>query len=393
MPILNLNHVSLYYEEFGRGDRYLIQAQQFVNSHIYYTKDLADRCGFHAFIIRIRGYAPSSMVTEDLGDDWYDVWAQDVVDFADAMGIEKFFYTGHSHGAGIGWHLCMNHPDRLRGFFASGSGPHLKDGKPTGSARMDTINAAKSRETWVPYAEKQASYCAKAFVPLESDPVIGGEAKKAVEQTVEFWTNMPAQSAVLNPRKPLDVYKRQDLTTIGLIASAMSWAAFIIRPFSAPITDRGNKKLIYIAAVGALTLAVFMYSLSMDNSAFAVPAKIIHGVSWTFISTITAVIVSEYVPREDLGTAMGFFMISQMIASAVSQPVAFALAEYMGYASMLLVFTAISAFGLVLVCFTAPTKVPARLPGQSMFGGLKLNNLFAKEAISPMIINVAFRCV
>ena len=202
MPILNLNHVSLYYEEFGRGDRYLIQAQQFVNSHIYYTKDLADRCGFHAFIIRIRGYAPSSMVTEDLGDDWYDVWAQDVVDFADAMGIEKFFYTGHSHGAGIGWHLCMNHPDRLRCFFASGSGPHLKDGKPTGSARMDTINAAKSRETWVPYAEKQASYCAKAFVPLESDPVIGGEAKKAVEQTVEFWTNMPAQSAVLNPRKP-----------------------------------------------------------------------------------------------------------------------------------------------------------------------------------------------
>ena len=202
MPILNLNHVSLYYEEFGRGDRYLIQAQQFVNSHIYYTKDLADRCGFHAYIIRIRGYAPSSMVTEDLGDDWYDVWAQDVVDFADAMGIEKFFYTGHSHGAGIGWHLCMNHPDRLRGFFASGSGPHLKDGKPTGSARMDTINAAKSRETWVPYAEKQASYCAKAFVPLESDPVIGGEAKKAVEQTVEFWTNMPAQSAVLNPRKP-----------------------------------------------------------------------------------------------------------------------------------------------------------------------------------------------
>ena len=58
---------------------------------------------------------------------------------------------------------------------------------------------------------------------------------------------------------------------------------------------------------------------------------------------------------------------------------------------MLLVFTVISAFGLVLVCFTAPTKVPARLPGQSMFGGLKLNNLFAKEAISPMIINVAFQ--
>ena len=147
MPILNLNHVSLYYEEFGRGDRYLIQAQQFVNSHIYSTKDLADRCGFHAFIIRIRGYAPSSMVTEDLGDDWYDVWAQDVVDFADAMGTEKFFYTGHTHGASIGWHLCKNQTERRPGCFSSRNGPHLKGGKQTGSARVYPITASKRRET------------------------------------------------------------------------------------------------------------------------------------------------------------------------------------------------------------------------------------------------------
>ena len=32
--------------------------------------------------------------------------------------------------------------------------------------------------------------------------VILARGQKAVEQTVEFWTNMPAQSAVLNPRKP-----------------------------------------------------------------------------------------------------------------------------------------------------------------------------------------------
>ena len=70
------------------------------------------------------------------------MWAQDVCDFADAMGIDRFFYTGHSHGAGIGWHICMNHPERLLGFFASGCGPHKKDGQETGSARMQTIEAA-----------------------------------------------------------------------------------------------------------------------------------------------------------------------------------------------------------------------------------------------------------
>ena len=104
----------------------------------------------------------------------------------------------------------MNHPERLRGFFASGSGPHLKDGKPTGAARMDTINAAKSQETWIPYAQKQAAYCGKAFLPMESDPAIGEAAKKAMEQTIEFWTNMPAQSAVLNPRKPFARIQTED---------------------------------------------------------------------------------------------------------------------------------------------------------------------------------------
>ena len=47
-----------------------------------------------------------------------------------------------------------------------------------------------------------------------------------------------------------------DMTVIGLISSVMGWAAFIIRPFSAPIVDRGNKKKIYLAAVALFTVAI-----------------------------------------------------------------------------------------------------------------------------------------
>ncbi|MBS5546755.1 MAG: alpha/beta hydrolase [Lachnospiraceae bacterium] len=202
MPILKLKDVELYYDEFGSGDRFLIQAQQFVSKHLNYVKDLSEKEGFHGFIIRIRGYAPSTLVTEDLGDRWYDVWAQDVCDFADAMGIGQFFYTGHSHGAGIGWHLCMNHPERLRGFFASGCGPHKKDGQATGSARMQTIEAAKNRETWIPFAEQKAKNAVKAVVPLLEDAQDGEAARLEIEDTREFWVNMPAVSAVLNPKKP-----------------------------------------------------------------------------------------------------------------------------------------------------------------------------------------------
>ncbi len=34
-----------------------------------------------------------------------------------------------------------------------------------------------------------------------------------------------------------------DMSIIGLISGIQGWAAFIIRPFSAPIVDRGNKKI------------------------------------------------------------------------------------------------------------------------------------------------------
>ena len=181
-----------------------------------------------------------------------------------------------------------------------------------------------------------------------------------------------------------------DVAVIGMISSAMSWAAFVIRPFSAPIVDRGNKKKIYIFAVALFMVAIFLYSQCTVTPSLAVPAKIVHGIAWTFISTVTAVVLSEYIPREDYGTALGFFMISQMIASAVSQPIAFALANSMGYQIMYLIFGGVAAVGLLLICFIAPTKKQTKGDG-SIFKGIRLNNLFAKEAIFPMLVNVAYQ--
>lgn len=181
-----------------------------------------------------------------------------------------------------------------------------------------------------------------------------------------------------------------NMSIIGVISGIQGWSAFVIRPFSAPIVDRGNKKKIYIGAICLFTLAIFMYSRSMINTAWAVPTKIVHGIAWTFISTITAVILSEYVPRENYGTALGFFMVSQMIASAVSQPIAFAIANSYGYAQMFLIFTLVAAIGTALVFLTSPTKTPDR-KGKSIFSEIKLENLFAKEAVMPMLINVAYQ--
>lgn len=205
MPIMKLNNVELYYDEFGQdngNDRVIIQAQQYNFRHLSYMKDLCEQEGFHGYAIRIRGYEPSSLPDKEYGTEWYEVWSQDVLDFADAVGAERFFYTGHSHGAGIGWHVCMKAPERVRAFIASGCGPHKKDGQKTGSARQATIDAAKSPETWKPFALKKAANGTVYFNSMKDDPEIGELCKLEIAERTETWVNMKPESALINPGKP-----------------------------------------------------------------------------------------------------------------------------------------------------------------------------------------------
>lgn len=120
--------VEIYYEELGSGDRYVICSQV---SHGIYSleRELAKR-GFHVYLLTNRGFGKSTHVREDYGDHWYDRFASDVIAFADKMGIDRFVYSGASHGAGTGWHVALNYPERLICFFAIIPGPHnLDEGK------------------------------------------------------------------------------------------------------------------------------------------------------------------------------------------------------------------------------------------------------------------------
>jgi len=126
MPTVRVDDgVEIYYEEYGSGDNYLLCYQ--VGHGLYsLEKEMAKR-GFHVYLLTNQGFGRSTHVTEDYGDHWYDRFADDVVAFADAMGIETFTYSGGSHGAGTGWHVALRHPERMKCFFAVVPGPHNLD--------------------------------------------------------------------------------------------------------------------------------------------------------------------------------------------------------------------------------------------------------------------------
>ena len=206
------NGVTLGYNEFGSGDRYLISCQQNHNSQIAYTIDLAEKHGFHLFQVQIRGYgAAADHAAEPHGGEWYNVWADDAVAFADAMGIDRFFYGGISHGSGIGWTIARRHPERMIAFFAGVPGPHPRDGQETGESRMMTINASKDPEVWKKYAAEKAWKQSGPFRKLAEEGIISQEkAQAAYEEQLEFWITMSPVSAALDPKKPFADCKTEE---------------------------------------------------------------------------------------------------------------------------------------------------------------------------------------
>ena len=119
--------IKLFYEEYGKGEDVIMSAQIG-----FYPKGMQQRMaelGYHVYCITLRGFAPSSFVEENYGEEWYNIFADDVVAAADKLGIEKFTYMGASHGGGVGWHLMIRHQDRVKAFIAVVAGPHsLKEG-------------------------------------------------------------------------------------------------------------------------------------------------------------------------------------------------------------------------------------------------------------------------
>ncbi|MBO6297725.1 MAG: alpha/beta fold hydrolase [Lachnospiraceae bacterium] len=185
--------VKLAYEEYGWGDNYIFSAQMgFYPLGMQWP--VASK-GYHLICITLRGFAPSSYVTEDYGDQWYDVFAKDVIRVADKMKVDKFFYMGASHGAGVGWHLCLNHPERVKGFVAMVPGPHsLEEG--TMSLRQMALSGALKE---IPPMDP----------PIDNDP--------ARVRRREFRENHIAQNPEPDPRekaidygRPLLKYKTEE---------------------------------------------------------------------------------------------------------------------------------------------------------------------------------------
>ena len=150
MPLQKIDDAELWYDEYGPDDApetILSCAMGFAGTG--YPEDLAEPpTGYKVYTIQARGFGRSSRPAEPPAEGWLTRWADDVVAFADARGIDRFVYTGASHGAGIGWYIAVRNPHRLKAFVSVVGTPHDRFGVTDSSeGRREVIRARLAGDT------------------------------------------------------------------------------------------------------------------------------------------------------------------------------------------------------------------------------------------------------
>lgn len=130
MPIQKIADAELWFDEYGDDDaREIVISSAMGFAGAGYPEGLAEAPSrYKVYTVQARGFGRSTRPTRPPSEGWLAQWADDVVAFADARGVDRFIYTGASHGAGIGWYIAMRRPERLKAFVSVVGAPHDRYG-------------------------------------------------------------------------------------------------------------------------------------------------------------------------------------------------------------------------------------------------------------------------
>ena len=111
MPRTMVNGVELFHDELGSGEPLLLH-HGYTGSHDVFLNEIAPRLAdrYRCIVMDARGAGDSAHPADGYTIEQY---ALDVIGMADALGLDRFTYVGHSMGGGIGMQLGLEHGERL----------------------------------------------------------------------------------------------------------------------------------------------------------------------------------------------------------------------------------------------------------------------------------------
>ena len=176
----------------------------------------------------------------------------------------------------------------------------------------------------------------------------------------------------------------------GVISGLYFGVSFAARPISGPAITILNKKNIMYFAYGMGVIVNVVYAFAPDTTMFIV-ARILHGIQFAFIGSLNLVLAADFLPKEKMGSGLGFFGVGGAIATAIGPTIGISISDWgnalyggnMGYKIVFL----ISAFTMlisILPCALMPYKRESKEELATL--GTWYQNIIAKESIFPAIL-------
>lgn len=168
----------------------------------------------------------------------------------------------------------------------------------------------------------------------------------------------------------------------GLIITLFSISAGISRPFSGKLSDTiGRKRVIYFGILISSIVAL-LYPLSYSVAFFLI-LRFLHGFSAGFSPTGSTALLTDLIPADSRGKAMGIWGTFISLGIGGGQALGSLIFEYLGYNSLFMISAFFTVISLLLVL-----KVEETLLIKQKFDGSQLR-IQAKDIFEPSVIPAA----
>ena len=191
---------------------------------------------------------------------------------------------------------------------------------------------------------------------------------------------------MLIPELPAYLTQLGGAKYIGLIISLFTLTAGLSRPFSGKLTDTIGRRPVMLFGGFVCLVCGMLYNFTFSVFAFLL-LRLFHGFSTGFTPTATSTYVSDIVPTERLGEAMGIQGIAFSTGLALGPALGSLMKLHFSYQTL---FYSSSLLALIAICLMVGLKetvsVKKRFRLQSLV--ISRNEILAKEAIPAGIVTL-----
>ena len=175
----------------------------------------------------------------------------------------------------------------------------------------------------------------------------------------------------------------------GLMTTIYTISACVTRPISGTLTDRWGRRVLMV--VGSLIYGLSCLVSGLIPTILALGlCRVFMGISYAAASTSNNTASTDVIPQDRLAEGIGYFGMSQSVASAIGPAVAAVVMTAVGNQSSMLVVAAVCGLSMVISLLVGYEKRPGYQKPVAEKAEKKSGGFFEKTAIIPSLFQGIF---